>query len=148
MLEWFDEMSIEKPDWLAKSRDLNPIEHLWDELICQLQARHLMAVTDLTNALMEYQMAITIAMYRNLVESLPIRVKTMIAAKGLMFNFVSHLKMPKELTKQIEASVQTLSSEDHSHHQIEKALKTMDTTVFKGLLKILETRREAVVYDA
>ena len=29
---WFDEMDVQKLDWLFQSTDLNPIEHFWDEL--------------------------------------------------------------------------------------------------------------------
>jgi hypothetical protein len=37
--KWFVEISVEELDWPAQSLDLNPIEHLWDELEHRLQAR-------------------------------------------------------------------------------------------------------------
>ena len=37
--KWLFEIVVEELDWPAQSPDLNPIEHLWDELECQLGAR-------------------------------------------------------------------------------------------------------------
>ena len=49
----FDEFGVEELDWPAQSPDLNPIEHLWDELERRLQARPTRptSVPDLINAL-------------------------------------------------------------------------------------------------
>ena len=52
--KWFVEIVVEELDWPAQSPDLNPIEHLWEELECRLRARHHRptSVPDFTNALL------------------------------------------------------------------------------------------------
>ena len=51
--QWFVYIGMEELDWPVQSPDLNPIEHLCDELERQLRARpnHPTSVPDLTNAL-------------------------------------------------------------------------------------------------
>jgi hypothetical protein len=50
--KWFVKIGVEKLDWPAKSPDINPIEHLWDELEHQLRTRsnRPTSVPDLTNS--------------------------------------------------------------------------------------------------
>ena len=53
MQKLFVEIVVEELNWPAQSPDLNPIEHLWDELERRLRARpnHSTSVPNLTNAL-------------------------------------------------------------------------------------------------
>ncbi|KAL7847350.1 hypothetical protein SRHO_G00223300 [Serrasalmus rhombeus] len=52
---WMSQFGVEELDWPAQSPDLNPIEHLWDELERRLRARpsRPTSVSDLRNALLE-----------------------------------------------------------------------------------------------
>ncbi|KAK3535289.1 hypothetical protein QTP70_007432 [Hemibagrus guttatus] len=70
---WMSEFGVEELDWPAQSPDLNPIEHLWDELEWRLRARpsRPTSVPDLTNVLLEERSKIPINTLLNLVESLP-----------------------------------------------------------------------------
>jgi hypothetical protein len=82
--KWFVEIGVEELDWPAQSPDLNPIEHLWDDLERQLRARpnHATSVPDLTNALVAEWKQVPTAMFQHIVENLPRRVEAVIAAKG------------------------------------------------------------------
>jgi len=75
---------VEELDWPAQSPDLNPIEHLWNELERRLRARPFRptSVSDLTNALLQEWPKIPINTLLNLVESLTRRVEAVMAAKG------------------------------------------------------------------
>uniref|UniRef100_A0A3P8W229 Tc1-like transposase DDE domain-containing protein n=1 Tax=Cynoglossus semilaevis TaxID=244447 RepID=A0A3P8W229_CYNSE len=81
---WMTESGVDELDWPAQSPDLNPIEHLWDELERRLRARPSppTSVCDLTNALLEEWSKILINTLLNLVDSLTRRVEAVIAAKG------------------------------------------------------------------
>ena len=81
---WFVEIGVEELDWPAQSPDLNPMEHLWDELERRLRARpnRPTSLPDLTDALVAEWKQIPTAMFQHLVESLPRRAEAVIAAKG------------------------------------------------------------------
>ena len=75
---------MEELGWPAQTPDLNPIEHLWDELEWRLRARpsRPTLVPDLSNALLEEWSNILIDTLLNLVDGLPRRGEAVIAAKG------------------------------------------------------------------
>jgi hypothetical protein len=81
--KWFVEISVDELDWPAQVIDLNPIEHLWDELERRLRARpnRPTSVPDLTNALVAEWKQVPAAIFQHLVESLPRRGVAVIAAK-------------------------------------------------------------------
>jgi hypothetical protein len=81
--EWFVDNKVPEMDWPAQSPDLNPIEHVWDELERRLRSRPQCptSLTALATALQEEWAAILLEMFRHLVESLPSRVGAIIKAK-------------------------------------------------------------------
>lgn len=81
---WLDKLGMVELDWPAQSTDLNPTEHLWEELEQPLQARpsRQTAVPDLTTALLAEWAQIPTDTLINLVESFPRGVAAVIAAKG------------------------------------------------------------------
>ena len=78
------EFGVEELDWPAQSLDLNPIEHLWDQLERRLRDRpsRPTSVPDLKNAHVEEWSNIPIDTILNLVHSLPRIVEAVIVAKG------------------------------------------------------------------
>lgn len=70
----------------AGSPDLNPLDHLWEELEWRRQVRPscLTSVSDFTNVLLGEWSKSPINPFLNLVESLPRRVETVIAAKTML----------------------------------------------------------------
>ena len=81
--KWFVEISVEELAGPAQSPDLNPIEHLLDELERRPRARpnHPTSVHDLTNALVSEWKQVPAAMFQHLAESLSRRVEAVVAAK-------------------------------------------------------------------
>jgi hypothetical protein len=79
--KWFVKIGVEELDWPAQSPDLNPIEHLWDELESRLRAKPNCptSVPDLTNAFVAKWKQVPTAILQHLVESLPRRVETVMA---------------------------------------------------------------------
>ncbi|GFU05230.1 QLQ domain-containing protein [Trichonephila clavipes] len=76
-------MGVQKLDWISQSRDINPVEHLWDELERRLrsQPNQPSSLQALTSAVMDAWKAIPMLTYQKLVESLLKRVQAVIHAK-------------------------------------------------------------------
>jgi hypothetical protein len=79
----FVDNKVPERDCQAQSPDLNPIEHLWDELECRLRSRlqRPTSLIALATPLQEDWAAIPPEMFRHLVESLPGRVSAVIKPK-------------------------------------------------------------------
>ena len=82
--KWFVEIGVEELGWPAQYPDLNPIEHRWDELECQMRAKpnRATSVSDFTNAMVAEWKQVSAAMFQHLVGRLPRRVAAVIASKG------------------------------------------------------------------
>jgi hypothetical protein len=82
--EWFVDNKVPEMNCPAQSPDLNPIQHLWEELERRIRSRpqRPTSLTALVTALQEELDAIPPEMFRHLVESLPGRVGAVIKAKG------------------------------------------------------------------
>ena len=84
--EWFEEHNnkFEVLTWPPNSPDLNPIEHLWDVLDKQIQSMEAPPcnIQDLKDLLLTSWCQIPQHTFRGLVESMPQRVRAVLAAKG------------------------------------------------------------------
>jgi DDE superfamily endonuclease/Transposase len=82
--DWFDEQEFEVMDWPAQSPDLNPIEHLWDEVERQLRnsGENPTSRDDLYKKLLAVWDKIDVETVRKLVRTMPEQVADVIKAKG------------------------------------------------------------------
>lgn len=82
--EYLDEVGLPRLEWPACSPDLNPIEHLWDQLKRAVRRRHVQPQTlqNLRLALTEEYQAIPQERISDLIHSMPRRLQAVIAARG------------------------------------------------------------------
>jgi transposase len=82
--KWRRENNISSLSWPAQSPDLNPIEHLWDELERQVRAHKPLPKNceELWQILKTEWLKIDERKYKNLVDSMPRRVAEVITNKG------------------------------------------------------------------
>lgn len=81
---WINKNNINILPWPAQSPDLNPIEHLWDELERKVRAHKPLPtnINELYEILQEEWIKIDIKKYQNLVNSMPSRINAVIDSKG------------------------------------------------------------------
>ena len=79
---WFKEKKINLMEWPAQSPDLNPIEHLWEELSRRLQGHKFKKEVDLMDAIGREWKKIPVDRIIKLVDSMPSRCRAVIKAKG------------------------------------------------------------------
>lgn len=75
-------MKIELLEWPSQSADLNPIEHLWEELDRRVRCRNYSNKDDLYEALCNEWSRIPIDRLQKLVDSMPARCEAVIKANG------------------------------------------------------------------
>lgn len=82
--EYLDEVGIDRMIWPAKSPDMNPIEHVWDEMGRRIRSRNRVPDTldTLGEALIEEWNNIPQINISNLIRSMPRRIETLIRARG------------------------------------------------------------------
>ena len=80
--EWFSKKKIRVMEWPSQSPDLNPIEHLWEELDRRCKGRKPTNQDDLFQLLKAEWEKIPVSVLTNLVDSMPRRCEAVIAAKG------------------------------------------------------------------
>ena len=83
-MEWFSQQCFTLLPWPSQSPDLNPIEHLWAILKQALNRydRPPSGMVELWNRVVEIFYSITLDDCKRLVESMPLRIASIIKAKG------------------------------------------------------------------
>ena len=79
---WFQRKNIEVFPWPSQSPDLNPIEHVWEEMKTKLENRTCKNVEELERAIFQCWQVIDSKITANLVSSMPRRCAAIIAARG------------------------------------------------------------------
>jgi len=82
--KWKDENNVISLPWPAQSPDMNPIEHLWDELERRIRSCKPLPKSkeDLWQMLQKEWYNIDANVYQNLVDSMPRRIAAVMQSKG------------------------------------------------------------------
>ena len=79
---WLNRNGAERFHWPSFSSDLNPIEHLWDEVERQLKKRQPKSQNELKESLIEVWHRIELSTLKKLVDSVSNRLNEVIRTKG------------------------------------------------------------------
>ena len=82
--QWFEDNDIDVLEWPPQSPDLNPIEHLWNEIDRRLR-RFSMGIhtqDQLWDAIQKVWVEMDIEFIHTLIESIPERINDVIQARG------------------------------------------------------------------
>jgi transposase len=81
---WLEANKIEVLSWPAQSPDLNPIEHLWDEVQRRLRNHRSKATSreDLWDKLQDIWESISVEECIKLIETMPQRIQDVLKAQG------------------------------------------------------------------
>lgn len=80
--QWIADKKINVLDWPAQSPDLNPIEHLWEELDRRIRTENYSKADNLMTSLIEEWNRIPLDRLVKLVDSMPARCAAVINSKG------------------------------------------------------------------
>jgi len=82
--EWFDDNNVEILDWPSQSPDLNPIEHLWNEIDRRLRnlPDNITSENDLWNKIQQVWNEIDIDFCLKLIDTMPQRINDVFKAGG------------------------------------------------------------------
>ncbi|KAJ8888220.1 hypothetical protein PR048_007707 [Dryococelus australis] len=95
-MQWYADNNVRRLDWPALSPDLNPIQHIWEELDRRVRARQARpkSIAQLMEWLQEEWRRIPVDVLHTLVESMPDSVAAVIAARVSLTRLVSCDKRP------------------------------------------------------
>uniref|UniRef100_A0A8R1EQQ1 DDE_3 domain-containing protein n=1 Tax=Caenorhabditis japonica TaxID=281687 RepID=A0A8R1EQQ1_CAEJA len=79
---WFQRRRVDLQDWPSQSPDLNPIEHLWEELERRVQGVRASNVNQMLDLLEAAWKDIPMSVIHKLLDAMPRRCQAVIDAKG------------------------------------------------------------------
>ena len=79
---WLDKKKIKRLFWPPFSPDLNPIEHIWDEMERRMKTQHPKNVKELKQALLHVWNNIEKDVLKKLVDSVPNRLREVLKMRG------------------------------------------------------------------